>query len=218
MEEQASFETRAVLEPRRAHLARLALLLPAAALVAFVWAGLNGPRSDPTTADVADPTAAAAPSLTAVQRPRHPAEVLGLDVHRLEDIQPLGLGPGEVIAVAGWYVPMAITDCPPLAAIYRDGALPYLRGDADARTFCVRSGVLYASQPGLHERSQAGVSTVATTFVVGVIAPLELEIVGSESTEVVVLGRFVESRDGCRVGGGCLRELLVDHVAWTPDA
>jgi len=125
----------------------------------------------------------------------------------------------DVIAVAGWYVATAITDCPPLAAIYRDGSLPEVRGDADSLAFCRRSGVLYASQSGLDQRANAGITAVPATVVIGVIVPLQLEIVGGESTEVVVLGRLVEPGAACpaTVRAACRPELLVDHIAWTPD-
>jgi hypothetical protein len=81
--------------------------------------------------------------------------------------------------------------------------------------FCVRSGVLYPSRPDLANVAATG---VAVTVVVGVVMPLELEIVDAQATQVVVLGRFSKSSDGCRVGIGCSRELLVDHVGWTPGA
>jgi len=219
MDEQASFEARAVLAPRRARVARLVLLLPAVALVAIAWAGLNGPSSETTAAASAGPTTVAVP--TTVAPPSHPveaaypAEVIGLDVQRLGDLQLGGVGWDEVVAVAGWYVPTSITDCPALAAIYRDGALPYVRGDKDELAFCVRSGMLYPSRPDIANVAPAG---VAVTVVVGVVMPLELEMVDEHATQVVVLGRFSKSSDGCRVGIGCSRELEVDHVAWTPGA
>jgi len=212
-EEQATFETRAVLAPRRARLSRLALLVPVVALVAIAWAGVNGPSSDSTAAVSPAPTIAAVPSppLEAA----YPAEVIGIPVHRLGELQIGGLGRDDVVAIAGWYVPTAITDCPPLAAIYRDGALPYIRGDKDKLAFCVRSGVLYPSRPDISNVAPAG---VAVTIVVGVVMPLELELVDEQATQVVVLGRFSKSSDGCRIGVGCSRELLVDHVGWTPGA
>jgi hypothetical protein len=237
MDEEATFETRAVLAPRRARTVRLALLVPVVALVAVAWAGLSGAPSDRTTAVIPDPTSLDAeglpstgttpPVTSSVEPPQRPAVAIGLDVRPLAEIRPQGLDEGEVVAIAGWYAPTAITDCPPLAAIYRDGALPYLRGDTDPLAFCVRSGVLYASRPevdqGLPTNSPSvggggnsgGPSAVAATFVVGVIAPLELEKVGEDATEVVILGRFVEPDRGCRAAN-CPRVLLVDHVAWTP--
>jgi len=207
MDEQASFQARAVLAPRRARLSRLALLLPVVALVAVAWAGASGARSDPMTADVANATPVPAPSV----RPQYPSRVVGLDVQRLDDVQYRRLGRDDVIAVAGWYVATAITDCPPLAAIYREAALPEdRRGEADEWAFCDRSGMLYTSPS-----RDAALPAVPVTLVAGVIVPPELEIIGADATEVVVVGRFVESGDGCRVPHGCRRELVVDHVAWT---
>ena len=196
MDERASFETRAVLEPRRARLARLTLLVPAVALVAIAWAGLSGPRSGPATAAIPGPTA----SPVATAAPRPPAKVLGLSVQRLGAVEPLGLGRDDVIAIAGWYVATAITDCPPLAAIYRDGSLPEMRPDLDSWAFCVRSGVLYDAQPETDAQADARSSSVAATLVIGVVAPAALEVVGAPATEVVVL--YIESfgspRDGKR--------------------
>ncbi|MEZ0239991.1 MAG: hypothetical protein ACAH65_04265 [Chloroflexota bacterium] len=213
MAEQATFETRAVLGPQRAGLARLTLLLPAAALVAIVWAGLSGARPDRATAEIPDPAAAAV--ATAVPRPQAPAKVLGLSVHRLDEVEPYRLGRDDVIAVVGWYVATAITDCPPLAAFFRDGALPEVRPDIDSWAFCDRSGVLYASQPGPEVQAAAGVSAVAATLAIGVVAPPGFEVVGAAPKEVVVIGRFVPSGDPCYVPFGCGREFVVDHVGWT---
>jgi hypothetical protein len=156
---------------------------------------------------------------------RYPAQVLGLDVQRLDDVQPSGLGRDTPFAVAGWYVATAITDCPPLAAIYRTGSLPEVRGDADEWAFCQRSGVLYASRPDLDEglrtsnledkRSKdPGHLAIAVTLVVGVVVPRELEMIGADATPVVVVGRFIESGDGCGVPAGCPPGLAVDHLAW----
>jgi hypothetical protein len=234
MDEHASFEPRSVLGRRRGGWSRLAVVVPALALVATVWAGIGGDRSNEGVANV-PATGAAAASIDVVaspaavlpgpQRPRYPADVLGIPVHRLDDVQPRGLGRDVVIAVAGWYVPTAITDCPPLPAIYRAGSLPELRGDADEWVFCDRSGVLYASQPDLDERvprnnlednrsKNAGLPAVAVTLAIGVVVPRELEMVGATATPVVVLGRFVPTGDGCRVEAGCARQLVVDHLAW----
>ena len=235
MEEQASFAPRSVLGRRRAGWSRLAILVPALALVAIVWAGMSGARPDasvatvPATAAVAAPSidVAAPPSAVAV-RPRiasFPAQVLGLEVQRLDDIQVRGLGRDTPIAVAGWYVATGIDDCPPLAAIYRTASLPEVRGDADEWAFCDRSGVLYASRPNVDtpppmkaedDRSEnAGLASIAVTLVIGVVVPRQLEIIGADATPVVVVGRFVESREGCRIGAGCQHELVVDHLAWT---
>lgn len=222
MDEQTSFEARAVLAPRRARLARLALLLPVVALVATAWAGFSGARPDQATAVIPDPTAVAASSSpVAGSTPASaPAQVIGLQVQRLDEVQTRTLGRDDVIAVAGWYVATAITDCPPLAAIYRQGSLPEVRGDADVSAFCDRSGVLYASPPDIQDSwsGVVGLHVVGVTIVVGVIVPPALEIIGSDPTEVVVVGRLVESGDGCGDPANCQRELVVDHVAWTPGA
>jgi hypothetical protein len=216
MDEQATFETRAVLAPRRNRVSRLALLVPVVAFVAIAGAGLSGAPSDRTAAASPDPTTIAVTSLPS--QPvvaAYPAEVIGLDVHRLGELQVGRLGFVTVVAIAGWYVPTAVTDCPALAALYRDGALPYVRGDRDKLAFCVRSGMLYPSSPDLPSSAPTG---VAVTVIVGVIMPWEVEVVGTPATQVVFLGRFGKASDGCRDGGACHRELLVDHVAWTPGA
>jgi hypothetical protein len=201
--------------------------VPVVAGAVIAWAGLNGAGSGETTVAIANPTAvdvdgAAATDITPaatpiIEAPKRPSLAIGLHVRPLAEIQPQALAQDDVVAISGWYAPLAITDCPPLAAIYRDGALPYLRGDTDPLAFCVRSGVLYASAPdGPQGDSAGGPSEVAATFVVGVIAPLRLEQVGADATEVVILGRFVEpSGRSCRATT-CARVLLVDHVAWTP--
>jgi hypothetical protein len=221
MNEQAGFEVRAVLAPRRRRMARLAPLLPVVALVAVAWAGFGGPRSG-ATAQIPDRTADAAPSSTvAGSTPAPvPAQVLGLHVQQLDEVQAQSLGRDDVIAVAGWYVATAITDCPPLAALHRQGSLPEVRGDVDEAAFCDRSGALYASQPDAEDGSSlsAGLSAVGVTIVMGVIVPRELEMIGADATEVVVVGRFVDSGDGCRIPADCAPELVVDHVAWTPGA
>lgn len=219
MDEHADFDARAVLAPRRARGARLAFLVPVVALIVVAWAGLSGDHSHPTTAVVPGPTTVSVPPIAV--DPRYPAEVIGLPVQRLGDLQLGSFAFDSVIAIAGWYVPTAITDCPPFAAIYRDGALPYLRGDADKLAFCVRSGMLYPSRPDLRsDRSPDVVPTgVAVEVVVGVNMPRELEAIGTDPTQVVVLGRFGKLNDACSTTGvGCSRELLLDHVAWTPGA
>ena len=90
--------------------------------------------------------------------------------------------------------------------------------------------MLYASRPDLDERlptdnlnednrsNNGGLPSVAVTLAVGVVAPPELEMIGADATEVVVVGRFVEVGDGCGGPAGCRLELVVDHVAWTPGA
>jgi hypothetical protein len=237
MGEQAGFEARAVLAPRRPRVTRLALLLPAVALVATAWAGASGTRPNEGIADFSEPTAAG-PSITVdgstaavapeARRPEFPAQVVGLDVQRLDHLEPAALGRDDVVAVAGWYVATAITDCPPLAALYRRGSLPEVRGDADEWAFCERSGLLYASRPELQDRMattnpedngprDAGLQAVAVTLVVGVVVPRELEMIGAAATPVVVVGRFVNSGEGCLAPADCRRDLVVDHLAWAAE-
>ncbi len=226
MEEHASFEARAVLAPRRARRTRLTLLLPAAALVAIAWAGVSGARPNPSISEAPNPTGGVpsinAPVVTstapAAPRTARPAEVFGLDVQRLDDVEPGALYRDDILVLTGWYVPTAITDCPKLAAIYRDGALPDVRGDADVLAFCVRSGLLFASHPGLRENRFTEGRAVPATFVVGVQAPLAIEAIGAAPREVVFIGRFVEGPPGCSAEAGCRPELLIDHVVWTADA
>jgi hypothetical protein len=233
VDENVGFEARAVLGPRRARRSRLALLLPVAALVAVAWAGMSGPRG--SQAPVASLGSGATVRAAIAQRPQtteessaagvargpqpgRPATVIGLDVHRLDEVRPGSLGRDDEIAVSGWYVATAITDCPPLAAIYRPAALPDVRGDADGWAFCQRTGVLYASRPDVADSSPPGrgLSVVGATIVIGVVVPPELEVIGARATEVVVVGRLVQTSNACDLAGGCDRELLVDHIAWTP--
>jgi hypothetical protein len=231
MDEEATFEARAVLAPRRTRLTRVALVVPVVVLVAIVGAGVMGGRSHHLTAEISNRPVAMHPT-QAVDEPvgEIPTQVLGLDVHRLDDVHPQELGRDDIVVLSGWYVATAITNCPPLPAIYRDGALPYLRGDADTLVFCERSGVLYASRPDVDPRlptnnlnddnrsNNGGLPSVAATLIVGIIVPQELELIRDVATEVVVIGRFVGFGGGCRVTTDSCDELLVDHVAWTPGA
>jgi hypothetical protein len=217
MEEQATFEARAVLAPRRARMSRLMLLLPLVALVGVVWVGIDGPPVDKGIAEAPQPSPLAAAS-SAEPRPEHPATALGLEVQQLGDLQPHGFARDHVLAIAGWYVPTAITDCPPLPALYHAGSLPYLRGDTDTYAFCVRSGVLYDTKPATSiedKRATSGISAIPATVVSGVIMPMDLELAESDGMEVVVLGRFIPSGDACTAEAVCQRELLVDYLAWT---
>ena len=223
MSEPTSFEARAVIAPRRPRQARLALLVPAIALVSFAWAGWSGARSDQATAERSQ---AAFPARSSTAGPSEPAVVpvlaVGLHVQRLDqvDTESAALEKDVAIAVSGWYVATAITDCPPLAAIYRLGALPYFRGDTDKAAYCVRHGVLYVAEPDIRDSSSrgSGLLAVPVTIAVGVIAPLEIEQIGAAATQVVVVGQFVQSGARCELAADCARELVVDHVAWTPGA
>jgi hypothetical protein len=235
VDEPTSFEPQSVLVSRHAGWNRLAVLIPVLALVAVLWAGLSdrsaqAPSATNAVAVVAS-TAEGAASPTAVKvtrDPQYPAEVLGLQVERLPDVQDRGIARDRVVAVAGWYVATEITDCPPLAAIYRLGSLPEIRG-GDPLAYCQRHGVLYASRPDLPRRlsanspddnpdANAGVPGVAASLSVGVFVPPELETIGADATPVVVVAHFTPAA-GCR-GPRCTQELLIDYLGWalTPAA
>jgi hypothetical protein len=226
MDDRSGFEARAVIAPRRRRLARATLLVPVVALVAIVWVGVSGARPDDPTAVIPLPTIPASPA-----RPSEapfPGQVLGFDVQRLDTVQIQVLGLDSVVAVAGWYAPMLIADCPPLAALYVPGPDPNIRGAVDSYAFCARSGVFYASRPepyapvvidgteGIGSRS-AGLESIGASMIEGVVATRELEAVGGDAAQVVVLGHFVYSGNACGTAAAC-RALLIDHVAWTPGA
>ena len=229
VDEQAGFETRAVLAPRRARRNRLAIIVPALALVAVAWAGLSGSPTDHDVAvatqvasEVGTPSASPSPS----GDPQYPPEVLGLPVERLWDVQDRPIARDKVVAIAGWYAATSITDCPPLAAIYRAGSLPEIRG-GDPLAYCERHGVLYAARPDLPRRlsanspddnpaANAGVPGVATSLIVGVVVPPELERIGWDATPVVVVAHFTPAQ-GCR-GPRCTQQLLIDYLGWAPTA
>ena len=229
MDERASFETRAVLVPRRAGRNRLAVVVPAVVLVAVAWAGLSGARSDQGPVSVAPASVGGSASQAATTSPlppQYPGEVLGLPVERLSDVQDRAIGRDKVVAIAGWYVATSITDCPPLAAIYRPGSLPEIRG-GDPLAYCKRHGVFYASRPDPEEGQPAadpqgdavagaGLPSVAATLIVGVVVPPELEAIGADATPVVVVAHFTPG-GGCR-GPRCTRELLIDFLGWAPTA
>jgi hypothetical protein len=225
MDDRSGFEARAVIAPRRRRLARATLLVPALALVGIVLIGVNGARPDHSSAVVPPPTIAAMPRARPSEPP-FPAEVLGFAVQPLDSIQIQGLALDTVVAVAGWYAPQLVANCPPQAAQYRVGPSPDSNPFVDPFAYCSRSGVFYASRPdpdapvvidsneGVGSRS-AGLESVATSMVEGVVATTELNAVGGDAAEVVVLGRFVDTGDACGTGAAC-RALLIDYVAWTP--
>jgi hypothetical protein len=237
MDDQASFEPRAVLGRGRNSRNRLLIVVPVMAFASIAWAGLSGPRSDAdATAESAATTAPALPAapvaasplpVTRAAAPDYPTRLLGFAVHRLDDVQPAELGPDDVTAIAGWYVATATIDCPPLAAMYRAGSPLEISSGTDSWAFCDRSGVLYASRPDLEQRlptnnlednrsKGAGLPVVAAELTVGIRVPPELEVIGAEATPVVVLGRFVDSNAGCGSPAVCRRVLAIDHVGWAP--
>jgi hypothetical protein len=228
MDEQTTFEPKAVLAPRRTRWNRLTIVVPVLALAAIASAGLSA-RSGPDGSSATDAapiaaqsSGAAPPAATPPLNPRYPEQVLGIHVERLVDVEARPIARDTVVAIAGWYVATSIDDCPPLAAIYRLGSLPEIRG-GDPLAYCHRHGVFYASRPGVEERlptnnlednrlKDAGLPAVAATLVIGVLVPPELEIIGAEATPVVVLAHFTPT-GGCR-GPRCVRELVIDHLAW----
>jgi hypothetical protein len=169
--------------------------------------------------------AGASASIAALpMNPEYPAQVLGLNVERLADAEGRVIAHDTVVAIAGWYLATSITDCPPLAAIYRLGSLPEMRG-GDPLAYCERHGVFYASRPDLEERlptnnlednraKSSGLPAFAATLVIGVVVPPDLEVIGAQATPVVVLAHFVRSNADCGEPAACTRELVVDHLAW----
>jgi hypothetical protein len=219
MDEQASFEARAVLPPRRARRTRVALLVPVVALIAVAGAGVSGARSEPAIAGPAGTSAAipvASLPVQAAKPSRPPARALGFDVQRLVDVQRRVIARGEVIAVSGWYVATAITGCPPLDAIYRAADAPRVGVEWDSWAFCDRSGILFATQP--NDAVVARQLAVPVRVVPGVRMPPELQIIGRDATQVVVIAHFVEPSDGCATRSRCPDNLVVDYVAWTSTA
>lgn len=230
MDEHVAFETRAVLTPRRARRMRWALLVPVVALVAIAWVGVSGNRPAIEAAVVPDSTpasVAATAVATIVPQPEFPAEVLGLDVRRLGDVQLAALTREDIVVIAGWYVPLAITDCPAVTPDYDDASVE-IRPGRDPWAFCERSGVLHDSRPDKVGSSRRigpdaedggiGPSSVDASLVIGVKLPRPLERVGADPMPIVVLGHFVETSDACMLIGMCPSELIVDYVAWTPSS
>lgn len=242
MDEQASFAPQAVLGRRRSGWNRLVAVVPALALAAMVWTGISGARLGVDVAAATSGAAAARPIGVAPSdgdqpagKPgyppsgslRYPAQVIGFDVQGLAHVQAQRLGRGKPIAIAGWYVTTAITDCPPLAAKYRPAVFPLARGHTDSWAYCDRSGVLYASRPAPDGRmptddldnntpAALGLPAVAVSLVVGVVLPEELEVIGADAMPVVVVGHFVSSGGGPWCGApGCPDELVVDYLGWS---
>ena len=223
MDEQASFETRAVVGPRRAGWNRLAIAVPVLTLAAMVWAGANGGQSPQQVATATDAIAAVVPSPSLDTRgaPQYPTQALGLKVRPLNEIEPNGLSRDEVVAISGWYETTAITGCPPLSDIYRPQPGAELNIAVDSWSYCDRFGVLYARDP-LDKRplmynldaSSMGLAAVDVTVTTGVVVPPALETVGATAAPVVVLAHFVPSGKPCPVPISCPQELVVDHLAW----
>jgi len=225
MDERASFETRAVIGPRRAGWKRLVIAIPVLTLVAMVWAGANGGQSPQQVATATDAVAAVVPSPSLDSRGalQYPTQALGLKVRPLNEIEPSGLSRDEVVAISGWYETTAITGCPPLSDIYRPQPGAELNIAVDSWSYCDRFGVLNARDP-LDTRTlmydindgalEIGLAAVDVTVTTGVVVPPALETVGATAAPVVVLAHFVPSGKPCPVPISCPQELVVDHLAW----
>ena len=223
---EAAFETRAVLRPGRGRGWRFIVAAPAIGLLGIALVGLLGHRSGTLTAgQPADrsPALASAPiPRSSDSAPRYPTEVLGLTVRNLGDVQLAGLDRNQVVAVAGWYVTLAITRCPPLAATFAQPSAGVEPG-FDPFAYCERSGVLYATPPdppgtpgAINHPAGVGPESVDASVVRGVVLPGALQLVNAAPTPVVVLGRFVETSSACMLVGACPSELVVDYLGWPP--
>lgn len=206
------------------------MLVPLVALTAIALVGLTGtPASGPRTAilPISTPsTPAVSPPVPEPLAAPYPAQALGLAVHRLDDVQLARLNRDDVVAIEGWYLPLATTDCP-AGVPSQQSPPPDILPGFDPWAYCERSGVLYAAQPGLNGRlvvptgaTDAGNGPVAVSasLLHGVRLPVALEAVHPQPMEVVVLGHFVETSSACMLLGACPSQLVVDYLAWAPDA
>jgi hypothetical protein len=222
MDEQAAFETRAILAPERACRSKLALLVPVVGFVAVALAGVSGPREEPASADRPNSTvnATSRPAVASVAPgpavASYPEQVLGFDVQPLDEVRLALLTRDDVIAISGWYVALAITDCPQAAPPVGDNSMTVSPG-FDPWAWCERSGVLYAAKTGFERGNGTGPTAVAASIIDGVRMP-GLETIGAAPIPVVVLGHFVETSTACMGLGMCPSELVVDHLAWSPGA
>ncbi len=228
MHEPTAFETRPVLGPGRARRNRFAVLVPLIALGAIAAIGLTGSRSNPTTADLPSATTwqSATPSSAAASEAPYPTEALGLAVHPLDDLQLARLNRDDVVAIEGWYLPLATTNCP-AGVPSQQSPPPEIQPGFDPWAYCERSGVLYAASPGVDGRllpatspdhGGIGPEAVSASLLHGVRLPAALETTHPVAMQVVLLGHFVESSSACMLLGACPSELVVDYLAWSPDA
>jgi len=238
MDEQASFETQAVLPPRRASRSRLAVLIPAMAFAIVAWAGLSGRGSSAAVADgqpsastastgqaVRAPPLVAAPG-PAIAIPLWPEQVLGIDVRTVRDITSTDLADQQVIAVAGWYEAGTIKACPLQPDVEHPRDVLELGVVSDTETFCARSGLLFAASP---EAGTGGNATyrsensfkntqlpaLSVAMRPGIALPAELTDAGEEAVPAVLIGRLGWPFEGCaRFVTRCRQALLVDRVIW----
>ena len=223
MDEQASFEPRAVLGPRRGGTSRLTVIVPALALAATAWAGLSGPRASSDVANAPPQTVVAAapsdggPAPTAAPAPAatgYPLTVLGLQVRRLLDLDAAARR-DAVLAVEGWYFPGAVSRCPSTTDVAPPAYVAELGVVADPDTFCERSGLLLISPPFAHGppsdqtiwqavRRTSGITSLAVTMTPGV--PVPAALTGAEAAagvQAVLVGRMVDAGS-----------MVVDRVVW----
>ena len=214
MDEQASFEPQAVLPRRRAGWNRLAVIVPALALLGAVWLGTSGQQTaSPSPSAGAEAVAAASQSEAAIdQGPQptleaYPATVLGIEVRTLADLSQPGASDRPVIAVAGWYIAWPSLGCPTSYGVVQPGLLAELGVDADIRTFCDRSGVLIATpNPG-------AAPALPVTLTPGVVVPAEVVDPNAAPAQVIFVGRIDEP--GTQTfQATTARRLVVDRVVW----
>jgi hypothetical protein len=232
MDERANFEPQAVLAPRRAGWNRLAVLLPAFALIVAVWLGISGASSDSRPGDGREPAIAqaskgqaAVPSSQPADRrgAAYPATVLGLEVQALADIDQAAAAKQPVVALAGWYVAWPSLGCPTSTKVDQPELVAELGVDADIRTFCDRSGVLVATPNpagsmnvgGANDQPYraAAVPALPVVLTPGVVVPAEVAATGAAPAEVILVGRIIDP--GQRTSPATTeRQLVVDRVVW----
>jgi hypothetical protein len=229
MDEQASFEPRPVLEPRRSRLSRLAVLVPAIGLIGAVWFGTSGPQSGSPTPSGDDKAVAHKSQANAIEQvPQHapeayPTTVLGIEVRTLVDLDQAGADNRPVIAVAGWYVAWPSLGCPTSSGVERPGLVAELGVDADIRTFCDRSGVLVSTPNPAGSTNVGGANdhpygseaapALPVSLTPGVVVPPEVAAPDAAPSEVILVGRLEEP--GQRTfQATTARQLVVDRVAW----
>ena len=222
MDEQASFEPRAVLAPRRAGWNRVAIAVPVMALIGAIWGGLSGPNSAATTADthhevtVAGPSDALQPTQASRPVAAYPSRVLGIEVRTLADLDSSSVDGDVMVAVAGWYVARPMLGCPASSGIDLPDFVAELGVDADVCSFWDRSGLLVATPNpagsgnvgGANDHPYGLQATLAVPVVLtpGVVVPPVLSDSGTVTALVILVGRLREPGSG--------RELVVDRVVW----
>src|SRR5438093_1964464 len=213
MDEQASFEPRAVLG-RRAGWSRLAIVVPVVALIGAVWIGTSGPRSDAGTADernaqrIAQASTAAEsvdPAQALRQGAAYPRTVLGIEVRSVADLDSSTVRDDPVLAVAGWYVAWPSLGCPTRTGVDVPGFVAELGIDADVRTFCDRSGVLVSTP-----NPAGSMPALPVGLTPGVVVPPEITNPDAAPAEVILIGRLGKQADQASSG----RQLVVNRVVW----